>query len=106
MYATTYKELRDSLQPSSKETGEEDAAQAEQNKRRKRDKISEHEYCTRKQKRPPPTYKNPRSVATNDFFAPLRDLPMENAERGSERNSTKTPGINVSTGKGRHLPSY
>jgi hypothetical protein len=32
----------------------------------------------------------------NNFFVPLRDLPMENVETGSEGNSTKTPGTNES----------
>jgi hypothetical protein len=32
MYAATYKEMRDSLQPSSMESGREDVSQAEQNK--------------------------------------------------------------------------
>jgi hypothetical protein len=36
----------------------------------------------------------------NNFFVPLRDLPMENAEMGSERNSAETPGTKESAGKG------
>jgi hypothetical protein len=59
MYAATYKEMRDSLQPSSVESRQEDVSQAEQNKRRKRDRNSEEESCTKKQKRPTPTYQNP-----------------------------------------------
>jgi hypothetical protein len=39
MYAATYKEMRDSLQPSSMELGQEDVSQAEQNKRRKSQKL-------------------------------------------------------------------
>jgi hypothetical protein len=39
MYAATYKEMRDSLQPSSMESGQEDVSQAEQNKHRKREKF-------------------------------------------------------------------
>jgi hypothetical protein len=35
MYTATYKEMRDSFQPSSIESGQEDVSQAEQNKRRK-----------------------------------------------------------------------
>jgi hypothetical protein len=60
--------------------------------------------CTKKQKSPPPTYQNPQPVATNNFLAPLRDLPMENAETSSERNSTKTCGTNESTGISRPPP--
>jgi hypothetical protein len=33
MYAATYKEMRDNLQPNSMELGQKDASQAEQNKR-------------------------------------------------------------------------
>jgi hypothetical protein len=40
-------------------------------------------------------------VATNNFFVPLRDLPMENVETGSEGNSTKIFGTSETTGKGR-----
>jgi hypothetical protein len=100
MYAATYKEMRDSLQPSSKESG-----QAQQNKRRKRDRNSDDECCTKKQKRPPPTHQNPQPVATNNSFAPLRDLPMENAETGREENSTKTPETNESKGKSTPPPT-
>jgi hypothetical protein len=42
-------------------------------------------------------------VVMNNFFAPLRDLRMENAEPSREWNSTKTPEINDSPG---HSPSY
>jgi hypothetical protein len=37
------KDMRDSLQPSSRESGQEDVLQAEQNKHRKRDRNSEDE---------------------------------------------------------------
>jgi hypothetical protein len=40
----------------------------------------------------------------NNFFAQLRDLHMENAETGREENSTKTSGLNESTGKRRPPP--
>jgi hypothetical protein len=60
----------------------------------KRDRNSEDECCAEKQKRLPPAYQNPWPVATNSFFAQLRDLPMENTEMGSEGNSTKTPRTN------------
>jgi hypothetical protein len=43
-------------------------------------------------------------VATNNFFAALRDLPVENVETGRKGISTKIPGTNESTGKGRSLP--
>jgi hypothetical protein len=73
---------------------------------RKTDRNSEDESSTKKQKRPPPTYEKARPVPRNNFFAPLRDLPMENAETGSEGNFSKTPETNESTGKGRPPPSY
>jgi hypothetical protein len=101
LYAAIYKEIWGSLQSSSKESGQQDASQAEQNKCRKRDRNSEDECCTKKLKRPPPTYQNPRPVATNNFFAPLGDLPMENAEPSSEGNYIKTPEKNDSMGKSR-----
>jgi hypothetical protein len=106
MYAATYKEMGDSLQPSSKELGQEDAWQAERIKRRNRDRNYEVECSIKKQKRPPLTYQNPRPVATNNFFAPRRDLPMENAETGSEGDSKKTSGTNESTANAGHLPSH
>jgi hypothetical protein len=84
MYAATYKEMRDSFQWSSKESGEQVASQAEKNKLRKRDRNYEDECCTKIQKRPSTTYQNPRPVVMNNFFAPLRDLRMENAEPSRE----------------------
>jgi hypothetical protein len=39
MYAAAYKELRDSLQLSSKESGQEDVSQAEENKCQERQKL-------------------------------------------------------------------
>jgi hypothetical protein len=66
------------------ESGWQDVSQAEKNKRQKWDRNFEDEYSTKKQKRPPPTYQNPWSVATNKFFAPLRDLPIQNAKMHSE----------------------
>jgi hypothetical protein len=44
-------------------------------------------------------------VATNNFFAALRDLPMANVDTCGEGNSTKTPGTNESTGEGLPPPS-
>jgi hypothetical protein len=41
----------------------------------------------------------------NNFLVAFRDLLTENAERGSEGNSTKTPGTNEITGKGRPPPT-
>jgi hypothetical protein len=40
----------------------------------------------------------------NNFFAPLRDLPMEVAEPGSERNCTKTPERNESPSNAMPTP--
>jgi hypothetical protein len=94
-----YQEMRGSLQASSMGSGQEDVSQAQE------DRNPEHERCIKKYKRPPPTHQNPRSVTTNNFFAPLGDLPMENAETASEGNSTKTPGTNDSPGKGRLPPT-
>jgi hypothetical protein len=48
--------MRDSLQPSSKESGQEDVSQAEQNQYQKGDCNSGDECCTKIQKRPPPAY--------------------------------------------------
>jgi hypothetical protein len=45
MSAATHKDTKDSLQPSSMEWGQEDVSQAEQNNRRKIDRISEYECC-------------------------------------------------------------
>jgi hypothetical protein len=53
----------------------------------------------RKQKRPPPAYRNPRPEATNNYFAPLRDLPMANTEPGSEENFSKIRETNESSRK-------
>jgi hypothetical protein len=103
MYAATDKEMRGSLQPSSTESGQKDVSQAEQNKCHKRN--FEDECCTKNNNRPPPTYQNPRPVATNNFFVPLRDLPMENKEMGNKGNSTKTLGTNEKA-KVHHDPSY
>jgi hypothetical protein len=41
---------------------------------------------------------NSQPVATNNFFAPFRALPMQNAEMRSEENPTKTSGRNESPG--------
>jgi hypothetical protein len=91
MYAATYKQMRDRLQPSIMESAQEDISQAEKSKRLKRNTNSADECCTKKQKRPPPAYQNPRPVAANNFFAPLRDLLMENLETGRVGNSMKIP---------------
>jgi hypothetical protein len=40
--------VRKGPQPSSKESRKEDTSQAEQNKRRKRDRNSDDEFCTKK----------------------------------------------------------
>jgi hypothetical protein len=64
------------------------------------DRNSECECCTKKQMRSPPTYQI-QSVATNNFFAQLRAIPMESAEQSSEGNPMKTPETNDSPGKGR-----
>jgi hypothetical protein len=50
---------------------------------RKRDRNYEDECCTKKQKKLPPAYLNLRPVAKNNFFAPLKDLTIENVEPGS-----------------------
>jgi hypothetical protein len=92
-----------SLQPSSKES-ETGRCSASRTKQMPRDGNSKDECCTKEPKQPPPIYQHPWPVATNNFFAPLSNLPMENAETGSERNSTKTPGSNESTGKGGPPP--
>jgi hypothetical protein len=82
MYAVTNKGMRDGLQPSSKESGEEDASQAEQSKRREekgnsagRNRIGHFQIT--------------RPVAMNNSFTPLRDLPMENAEGVADETPLK-----------------
>jgi hypothetical protein len=70
--AATEKEKRDILQPSSEELGQENPSEAEQNKRRKRDRNAEDGCCAKKLKCPPPTYHHPRSVATNNNCGKLR----------------------------------
>jgi hypothetical protein len=75
---------------------------------KERVRNSVDECCTKKQKWPPPTYQNSRSVATNNFFALLKDLLMGNADPSSEGNSTETPETNDSlekVGHPRHINS-
>jgi hypothetical protein len=96
--------MRNSLQLSSKESGKEDVSEAEQNKLRKRNRNSDDEYCTKKQKKQLPTYQNQQLGTTNNSFMPRRDLNVENAETISERNSTKTPETNENPDKGRPSP--
>jgi hypothetical protein len=43
-------------------------------------------------------------MATNNFFASLRDLLLENEKTGSAENFTKALGTNESAGKGRSAP--
>jgi hypothetical protein len=84
------------------ESRQEYVSQTEKKKTKAgRETNSENKCCTKKQKGPPPTYQNPRPVAINNFFPPLRDLSMENVETGSEGNSTKTRGTNEGSGKCR-----
>jgi hypothetical protein len=83
------------------ECEQDDVSQAGQNKRRKRDRNSEDEFCTKKQKRPPPTYQNPLPLATNKFFVPIRDLPIKNVETGCEGNANATPGSNACPGESK-----
>jgi hypothetical protein len=69
-----------------------------------RETNSENECCIKKQKRPPPTYQNPRSVRINNFLEPLSDLSVENEEKDSEGDSTKTPETHEMPDKGRPPP--
>jgi hypothetical protein len=71
-----------------------------------RDRNSEDKCFTEKQETPPPTYQHPWPEATNNFFAPLRDLHMENAEPGRKGNSTKTPETNETLVKVGHPVLY
>jgi hypothetical protein len=73
------------------------------NKGRKGYKISEDEGFSKKQEKLLPAYQNPRPVAMNKLFAPLRDLPMKNGETYSTGNATKTPETNESMAKLRSL---
>jgi hypothetical protein len=49
--------------------GQKGVLQAEHNTCWKRDRNSENECCTKKQKRPPPTYQNPWSVSTDNLLS-------------------------------------
>jgi hypothetical protein len=93
IYAATYKEMKDSLQPSSMKSGQEDASQAD--KGRKRDRTLKMSAARTEEAI---SNLNLRAVTTNNFFAPLRDLPMENGETSSDGNSTKTPETTDRTG--------
>jgi hypothetical protein len=53
-------------------------------KERERYRNPQAECCTKKEKRPPPTYQNPQPVTKYNFFTPLRDLPTENWEPGGQ----------------------
>jgi hypothetical protein len=81
------------------EPGQEDVSQAEQNK-------------TKHQETAAPRNRSGHLQFTNthgrqqQITAPLSNLPMENAETGSEGNSTETPGSNESKAKVGHLPSH
>jgi hypothetical protein len=98
MYAEIYKEMRDSLQPSSTESGQDDVSQAEQNKRRKGDKLK----MNAAPKSEVATSNLPKPTADSKGITSLRHsglLPMENGETGSEENAIEIPGTSESTGQ-------
>jgi hypothetical protein len=80
--------------------------QPEQIKRRKWDRNSEDERCTKKKKNPHSNYQIPRSVATSNLFTALRDIPMENAGQSSERGFIVTSGASEDLNRGRTPPSF
>jgi hypothetical protein len=91
MYAVTYKEMRDGLKAWNR-----DKKQNKANAERKKEALQEEtEEITSSLPKP--------TAGSNES---LRDLSMENAEMGSERNSTKTLGTDENPGKIGHLPSY
>jgi hypothetical protein len=81
LYATTHRDLKESLLPECSQEKEKDAPHG---RRRKRNSDSD-DGSTSKRKatdkhRQLPAYQKPRLVATNNYFAPLRAVPMEDAE--------------------------
>jgi hypothetical protein len=50
--------------------------------------------------------KKTRPVATNNFFAQLKDIPMENAEPSNEEGSSKISGAGEDLNTGRSPPSF
>jgi hypothetical protein len=73
-------------------------------RRKKKKKKTQRKTETLKMSAVPSYRKCPLQLIKTHFFAPLKDLLTENAETGSEGNSTKTPGTNETTGKGRPPP--
>jgi hypothetical protein len=68
----------------------------------KENNNSEDENCTKKKKNPPPIYE--REAGPSNFFAPLRDMAMENEEPSSDGGSGVTRGAGESLGRGEPPP--
>jgi hypothetical protein len=90
LYAAIHRELEDSLLPECDKGSEEDVPRS---KRRKRNSDSDDGSSTSKREttdktRRLPVYQKPRPVATNNVFAPLRAVPMEDAEASDKGPSS------------------
>jgi hypothetical protein len=91
LYAAIHRELEDSLLPECAKGSEEDVPRS---KRRKRYSDSDDGSSTGKREvtdksRPLPVYQKPRPGAINNFFAPLRAVPMKGAEVSDEASSSE-----------------
>jgi hypothetical protein len=91
LYAAIHRELEDSLLPDCAKGSEEDVPRS---KRRKRNNNSADGSSTGKgeatdKSRPLSAYQKPRPVATKNFYAPLRAVPMEVAEVSDEASSSE-----------------
>jgi hypothetical protein len=98
-----YTDMRGSLQPDRKDIEEQAATQ---NGRRKRGSDSEDDNNVSKKEapeRPLAVFHKSRLVATRNFFAPLRGIPMESARPGNE-GSSSTAHTKESPDKGTSPP--
>jgi hypothetical protein len=81
LYATTHRELTESLLP---ECAQEKKRGRPRSRRRKRNSDSDDGSISKRKAtdkpRQLPAYQKPRPVATKNYFAPLRAVPMEDAE--------------------------
>jgi hypothetical protein len=101
IYATIHREMRQSLLPECEQEKEEAVPHR---KRRKGNRDSDDGSSISKRENtencaPLPVYKQPRSVVTKNLFAPLRAVPMEDAEVCGE-----TPASDNNLDKGRPPP--
>jgi hypothetical protein len=101
LYAAIHREMEDSLLP---ECTQEKEEATPRNKRRKRNSDPDDGSSISKREatekcRPLPVYQKPRSVVRNNFFDPLRAVPLVGAEVCGE-----TPSSDNNLDKGRPLP--